>query len=134
MRIACVGLALAVSLAACGDDDTAGPDALQIRVQGRVTESVNATPLEGAVVTVNRSADLNAPPVARTQTDAQGEYSLSFLAEEPCELDPPITSPFSMSVSRPGYIAPVAVGFPKCTEAVQVAGLPPIALPRNGGD
>ncbi len=87
------GLALALALAACGDDGS-GPEGLRIWVQGTVTESVSGLPLEAAAISVARlDAPLDSPPVAMAQTDVQGRYSLDFSADEPCEGEGPIPSP-----------------------------------------
>ncbi len=121
-RHVAAGLALALALtpAACGDDGS-GPEGLRIRVQGTVTESINGLPLEAATVTVEQlDAPVGSAPVATAQTDAQGRYSLAFRAAEPCEGAGAAVSPFSFSVSRPGYVAPIALGFPECTATLQV--------------
>ncbi len=130
-RLTAAGLALALALApaACGDDGS-GPEGLRIRVQGTVTESVNGLPLEAAAITVQRlDAPFDSEPVATTQTNAQGRYSLDFRAEGPCEGEGPIPSPFTFGVSRPGYIAPIVLGFPECADTLQVRDVEMLPLP-----
>lgn len=124
-----LALALALTPAACGDDGS-GPEGLRIRVQGTVTESVNGLPLEAASVAVQRlDAPLGSTPVATAQTNAQGRYSLDFRADEPCEGEGPIPSPYTFSVSRPGYLAPIALGFPECADTLQVQDVEMIPSP-----
>ncbi len=124
-----LALFLGTGLTACGDDSS-GPQGLRIRIQGTVTESVNGLPLEAALIAVGElTGQPGSAPVATAQTDVQGRYSLSFIAKEPCEVSGPIVSPYAFSVIRSGYIAPVAIGFPECSDTLQVRDVEMIPSP-----
>lgn len=110
-------LALAVALAACSD--SSGPAGINIRAEGRVTLASDGAPVIGAVVAVRRLDQQETTPEVTAETGPQGFYSLSFDTNSPCEPVGAISSPFSMSVSSPGLVAPVSIGFPECTDSIQ---------------
>jgi len=125
-----VWLGLVVAIANCSD--SSGPAGLNIRAEGHVKLSSNGAPVVGALITVRRlDAQVDATPVATAETNQQGFYSVAYNTGGPCEPFEAIPSPFSMSVSSPGLLAPVIIGFPECTEAIQThdIDMQPSALP-----
>jgi hypothetical protein len=121
-----LSLVLAVGLTAC--NDSSGPTRLNIRAEGHVTLASDGTPVVGAVVTVRRIDEQDFAALATAETNRQGFYSLSFDTNGPCEPVSAIPSPFSMSVSSPGLLSPVSIGFPECTDSVQTRDIEMQAL------
>ena len=118
MRSILTTLTMALAFVACGD--SVGPGRLDIRVEGVVTVSSTGLPIEGATITVSEIFSLpGAPPLAVVETDSEGNYSLGFRTSEDCEPEGQISSPFSTATTKPGFVAPVIVGFPECTEDLQ---------------
>lgn len=118
MKSILVPLACAFAIAAC--DDSSGPARLEVRVEGVVTHATTGEPLDSVSLTVSRILpQAGTGPLAMAESDSQGGYHIAFSLNEACEPEGQLPSPMSLAAAKPGFIAPVIIGFPECTEELQ---------------